>query len=243
MTIQQHASFDSSAAELNATSKLVKAWESKNAKNAAKAGGISLMALSLAACGGSSTTTAVVDTTPVITQAELDAQTAAAEAAAAAQAVAEAAQAAAEAAQAAAEAALDAANNPTPVSLAMTTSTDILLGTASNDTFTGTTATYASTDVVSDASTSDADTLTFTASDDDDLDGSIVNIETVNVNLDAFTTTATATIFNMSVAGVSAGTTLNFDSVKAGSSVTGVTVSDMDSVTVNVSSAFTAIVV
>ena len=53
MTIQQHASFDSSAAELNATSKLVKAWESKNAKNAAKAGGVSLMALSLAACGGS----------------------------------------------------------------------------------------------------------------------------------------------------------------------------------------------
>ena len=52
MTIQQHATFDSSAAELNATSKLVKAWESKNAKNAAKFGGISLMALSLAACGG-----------------------------------------------------------------------------------------------------------------------------------------------------------------------------------------------
>ena len=73
MTIQQHASFDSSAAELNATSKLVKAWESKNAKNAAKAGGVSLMALSLAACGGSSTPVAdapvaadpVVDT-PVV---------------------------------------------------------------------------------------------------------------------------------------------------------------------------------
>jgi hypothetical protein len=63
MTIQQHASFDSSAAELNATSKLVKAWESKNAKNAAKAGGISMMALSLAACGGSSTTTATTETT------------------------------------------------------------------------------------------------------------------------------------------------------------------------------------
>jgi hypothetical protein len=63
MTIQQHASFDSSAAELNATSKLVRAWESKNAKNAAKAGGISMMALSLAACGGSSTTTA---TTPTV---------------------------------------------------------------------------------------------------------------------------------------------------------------------------------
>ena len=74
MTIQQHASFDSSAAELNASSKLVKAWESKNGKNAAKAGGISLMALSLAACGGSSTTTTttpvvdtpVVDDTPVV---------------------------------------------------------------------------------------------------------------------------------------------------------------------------------
>ena len=73
MTIQQHASFDSSAAELNATSKLVKAWESKNAKNAAKAGGISLMALSLAACGGSSTPVAdapaadpVVPVVPVV---------------------------------------------------------------------------------------------------------------------------------------------------------------------------------
>ena len=60
MTIQQHASFDSSAAELNATSKLVKAWESKNAKNAAKFGGISLMALSLAACGGGDNDTAAV---------------------------------------------------------------------------------------------------------------------------------------------------------------------------------------
>ncbi|MDB0007510.1 hypothetical protein N9E27_00370 [Planktomarina temperata] len=60
MTIQQHASFDSSAAELNATSKLVKAWESKNAKNAARAGGVSLMALSLAACGGSDDAAVVV---------------------------------------------------------------------------------------------------------------------------------------------------------------------------------------
>ena len=52
---------------MNATSKLVKAWESKNAKNAAKAGGISLMALSLAACGGSSTTTTATDTTTTTT--------------------------------------------------------------------------------------------------------------------------------------------------------------------------------
>ena len=46
---------------MNATSKLVKAWESKNAKNAARAGGVSLMALSLAACGGSSTPVVVAD--------------------------------------------------------------------------------------------------------------------------------------------------------------------------------------
>ena len=50
---------------MNATSKLVKAWESKNAKNAAKAGGLSLMALSLAACGGSDSTTTAVVADPV----------------------------------------------------------------------------------------------------------------------------------------------------------------------------------
>ena len=52
---------------MNATSKLVKAWESKNAKNAAKAGGISMMALSLAACGGSSTTTTTTTATDTAT--------------------------------------------------------------------------------------------------------------------------------------------------------------------------------
>jgi len=84
MTIQQHASFDSSAAELNATSKLVKAWESKNAKNAARAGGVSLMALSLAACGGSDDV--AVDLTP-FAQSDIDTAVAAANTAAAATAV------------------------------------------------------------------------------------------------------------------------------------------------------------
>jgi hypothetical protein len=45
----------------------VKAWESKNAKNAAKAGGVSLMALSLAACGGSSTLTNNVSNVDALT--------------------------------------------------------------------------------------------------------------------------------------------------------------------------------
>ncbi|WP_391481664.1 beta strand repeat-containing protein [Nereida sp. NH-UV-3] len=45
----------------SATSKLAKAWESKNAKNAAKASGLTLMALSLSACGGSDSTPAEVE--------------------------------------------------------------------------------------------------------------------------------------------------------------------------------------
>jgi len=173
----------------------------------------------------------------VITQAELDAQTAAAEAAAAAQAVAEAAQAAAEAAQAAAEASLDAALNPSPVSLAMTTSTDILLGTTSDDTFTGSTATYANTDVISDSSTTDSDTFTFTATADDDLDGSIVNIENVVVNIDAFTTAGTAASWESNVAGIASGTNVAIDVVKAGSSVSASTLTNVDSITVTASTA------
>ena len=201
MTIQQHASFDSSAAELNATSKLVKAWESKNAKNAAKAGGISLMALSLAACGGSDSG---------ITQAQLDAQTAAATAAAAAQAAAEAdaataaeAKAVAEAAQAAAEAAaaeavlpkLEAAAKPSsaeaeaaaltaPVVSSLTTGNDVLTGNAGNDSFSGTTATDAAGDVIVDTSTTDNDTLTMTLTAD--LPALIVtNVENVVLNTSA----------------------------------------------------------
>jgi len=65
---------------MNATSKLVKAWESKNAKNAARAGGVSLMALSLAACGGSDDV--AVDLTP-FAQSDIDTAVAAANTAAA----------------------------------------------------------------------------------------------------------------------------------------------------------------
>ena len=67
MTIHQHASYDVEAAGLNTTGKLLKAWESKNAKSAAKAGGFTLMAVSLAACGGSSSTTTATTTTTTAT--------------------------------------------------------------------------------------------------------------------------------------------------------------------------------
>ena len=54
MTIQHHSAFGSSSDELSVLSKLIRAWESKNAKSAAKVSGLTLMAVSLAACGGSS---------------------------------------------------------------------------------------------------------------------------------------------------------------------------------------------
>ena len=181
MTIQQHASFDSSAAELNATSKLVKAWESKNAKNAAKAGGISLMALSLAACGGSSTPVAVVDTTPVVDPAVTAAEAAQA-AAEAAQATAEAEAAAAAAAQAEAEAALAAVNAPKNLEFTASATADNLIGGVGSDVVTATAGTLAATDRITDTSTTDNDTLTITHST---APGAFTssNIETIDVTL------------------------------------------------------------
>ena len=250
MTIQQHASFDSSAAELNATSKLVKAWESKNAKNAAKAGGISLMALSLAACGGSSTT-AVVDTTPVITQAELDAANAAATAAAAAQATAEAAQAAAEAAQAAAEADLAAVNNPDPVTIALTdddtagVTADILEAelTIADDTLTATgtaaagAGTLDDTDIIADPSTTDNDTLTVTiVHGNATTEGptSITNIENIVYNDMNF-----AALSSIDLGGIT-GSNVTVNVAQAGTAVTGMTVTAVGTgMTVNAGTAVT----
>jgi len=52
---------DASSKQLTLAEKFAAVWEKKNAK-AARAGGVSLMALSLAACGGSSSTTTTDDT-------------------------------------------------------------------------------------------------------------------------------------------------------------------------------------
>ena len=51
---------------MKSTARLVKEWETTNARNMVKAGGISMMALSLAACGGGGSPAPVVDTTPVV---------------------------------------------------------------------------------------------------------------------------------------------------------------------------------
>lgn len=58
---------DRNEAKRDAVSKMVKVWESKNAKRALQGAGLSTMAVTLAACGGSSTTstTPTTPTTPV----------------------------------------------------------------------------------------------------------------------------------------------------------------------------------
>jgi hypothetical protein len=53
-------------ASMKTIAKLVNDWDTKNARNAAKASGISMMALSLAACGGGSAPAPVVVETPVV---------------------------------------------------------------------------------------------------------------------------------------------------------------------------------
>ena len=55
---------DLNEAKRDAVSRMVKAWESKNAKRALQGAGLSTMAVTLAACGGSSTTPAPAAPTP-----------------------------------------------------------------------------------------------------------------------------------------------------------------------------------
>ena len=179
------------------------------------------MALSLAACGGSTTPVAVVDTTPVVDPAVTAAE--------AAQAAAEAAQATAEAAQAAAEAELAAALNPPAVTSALATTQDIVVTTTSSDTITGTSSTYTGNDVISDASTSDSDTLTIAATDDITATPTVVNIENIAFNLDTIVTTGGVdTAFDVDLAGVTNGT-VTLDVVKATSVVTTANVTNIKS--------------
>ena len=178
---------DASEKQNELVKKLVGAWEKKNSK-VARAGGVSLMALSLAACGGD-------DDTP-FSQVDVDAAKAAATTAALTGAdgtvhssvdvavtsndttISAAATTAAESAAADTLAALQATYDAlvvsntalqatydaliAPATKALTTSVDTLVGTAGNDTFTGVAANYADTDQIVDSSTTDADTYTLT---------------------------------------------------------------------------------
>ena len=166
------------------------------------------MALSLAACGGSSTT-AVVDTTPVVDPAVTAAE--------AAQAAAEAAKATAEAAQAAAEAELAAALNPTGKTVAMTTSSEVVNGTAGNDAVTATSTTYTAGDVIVDSSAADSDTLTVTATDDISAAVTVAGFENMTFNLDAVSALGNA------VGGNTTGFDVNADQIANGTITVAVT--------------------
>jgi hypothetical protein len=100
----------------------------------------------------------------------------------------------------------------------LTTDTDVVIGEGNGDVFTATSATLSTADVVIDAGTNDGDVLNITLTDDIDLtDATVVGIETVNFNLDAFTTTNGTTLL-VDLGGVSA-TTVAIDVTKAGSRV------------------------
>jgi hypothetical protein len=280
------AETDASTKQNELVKKLTAAWEKKNSKTA-RAGGASLMALSLAACGGedntpfsaadvsaaeAAATTAALTGADGTVYASVDAAVTSNDTAIADAARAEGVasvdittdnQAAIDAAVAAVDlttdnaaatdaavaadtafasladlvAAYDALANPAGSTAALTTSTDILIGTSSNDSFTGTTATYAAGDVVSDGSTTDNDTLTMTVTDDINLTGSIVNIENVNINLVQFTNTD----FDVDVGGISDGTTISFDVTQTGSTVTALSVDSIGSVTLALSDDFTTL--
>ena len=249
---------DASVKQNELVKKLVGAWEKKNSK-VARAGGVSLMALSLAACGSdddtpfsqvdvdaakaAATTAALTDASGTV-HASVDAAITSNDTAIAAAVDLTTDNAAATDAAVAADtsfaslsalvAAYNAIANPTGATDPLTTGTDILIGTSSNDAFTGATATYAAGDVVSDGSTTDSDTFTLTVTDDIDITGSIVNIENVNVNLVQFTNAD----FDVDVGGISDGTTVTFDVTQTGSTVTALSLDSVGSVSVVMSDDF-----
>ena len=234
-------------------SKLVSAWEKKNNK-VARAGGVSLMALSLAACGSEDDTPfsqSDIDTavTAALTGADgtVYANVDAAVTAGAASVditsdnatVIAAATSTLETQVASLQTQLDALTDP--VSLSTTTDTDTLSGTSGNDTFTATQATLATADIIVDNSSTDSDTLNITATDDITTTPTVVGIENVNYTIQAFATT-TGTTFAITNAGVAA-STINIDLDQVGSSIVSTTITGVATgSTVNASDDFTGTV-
>ena len=200
------------------------------ATTAAEAAAAEAAAAAATAAAASEAAAVAAANAAAATAAEAAAATAAADkAAAVAAAEATAAEAAAVAAAelAAVQAAYDAL--VAPVSLATTTSTDTLSGTAGNDVFTATQATLSSADIIVDNSTTDNDTVNITATDDlvAGNAATIVGVENVNYVIQAFATAAgTATVFNVDASGVAA-TNMSLDVDQAGSSIVSATVTGL----------------
>ena len=183
------AEMDATTKQPTVAEKFAAIWEKKNAK-AARAGGVSLMALSLAACGSSSTTTTVteteeevvetpVETTPVVVDTDGDG-------------VADADDAfpndATETVDTdgdgigdnADEYPSDATNTPPGTTFELTTAANVFEGGAGNDTFTATNLTLTNADTIR-GGDGDEDTLTLTSAAAPASAASIQGVEVINV--------------------------------------------------------------
>jgi len=125
-----------------------------------------------------------------------------------------------------------------------TATTDVLSGSSSNNIFSAIAAstgnTYDTGDMIVDSTTTDKDILNIAASIDVTAVPTITNIETINVNLDAITTTDTD--FAFAATNIGSKTTFNFKNVAAVTAINSLTVTGLNaSETVNVSSDFSIV--
>jgi len=209
---------DASNKQETVAEKFARVWEKKNAK-AARAGGVSLMALSLAACGSDSDPVVETDTTP-FDQSDIDAAVDAA----------------------LAEAAL---NNPTVTDFAVSAAGDRIEGTDGADTVTFTNAQFDAQDQLIDDSTGDGDVVnvTLTAAG---AAAAISGFEQINVTLDVLagvafdaTNVTGATIdvsgTRLGYDGVAQVTAAGANDVTTSGDVTTLTVTDLSTGTVDAS--------
>jgi hypothetical protein len=125
---------------------------------------------------------------------------------------------------------ITALQNPAGTSKSLTTSTDVLIGTAGNDTFSGATSTLSTSDIVVDATTTDNDTLTISATAS--VSAFVVaNVENINIAL-ATTNGTNPSVDAGSFTGVKNLTITGTDVVVGGSAIAG----DKDVVVTNVNS-------
>ncbi|WP_133176130.1 calcium-binding protein [Limnohabitans sp. Rim28] len=221
-----------SVAALNTELTAVKAAAAAAATAAAAAATAAAAAATKAAAdlAAANATIAVIDDTAFTSE---SAAAAAAKTAAEAAAATAAVKAAAD--LAAAQAEITALKNPAGGNFVLTAETDVVIGRGNGDVFTATSATLSTADVVIDAGTNDADVMNITLTDDIDLtDATIVGIETVNFNVDAFSTAAAATTLEVDLGGVSA-TNVAFDVVQSGSRVVAIDLDEVRSGTLTLS--------
>lgn len=102
----------------------------------------------------------------------------------------------------------------------LTTLQDIPAMTADNDTVNGAQTTYTGTDIIADNTATDADVLNVTATADITATPTVSGIETVNFNLDSFTSAGgNAAHFEVAADNVAAGGAINVNVTKSGSSI------------------------